>query len=78
MRRVSVLILLAALSATTLCGCAAQRVAGSEVGGVVPLVGITQDQALGMAQNHCATFGHVARPLAVRGEEGGKLVFECV
>jgi hypothetical protein len=29
-------------------------------------------KALEMAQNHCATFGQVARTLAIRPEEGGK------
>jgi hypothetical protein len=61
-----------------LCACAGPKVAGGEVGGVVPLIGITQAQVLEMPQNHCATFGHVARTLAIRPEEGGKFVFECV
>jgi hypothetical protein len=78
MPRKFVLLLLAGSFATMLCACAAPRIAGGEVGGVVPLAGMTQEQALRMAQGHCAAFGHVARPLAVRSEEGGKLVFECV
>jgi hypothetical protein len=78
MRRNSVLILLAGSLATTLGACAGPRIAGGEVGGVIPLSGITQEQALGMAQDHCAAFGHTARPLAIRREEGGKFVFECV
>ena len=78
MRCNPVLILLAGSLATTLCACAGPKIAGSEVGGVLPLSGITQEQALKMAQDHCAAFGHVARTLAIRGEEGGKFVFECV
>ena len=78
MCRVCGSILLAGFSAITLRACAAPRVAGGEVGGVVPLAGITQEQAFGMAQGHCAAFGHTARTLAVRSEEGGKLVFECL
>jgi len=78
MRRNSVLIWLAGSLAMMLCACAGPKVAGGEVGGVVPLIGITQAQAHEMAQNHCATFGHVARTLAIRPEEGGKFVFECV
>jgi hypothetical protein len=78
MCRNSVLIWLAVSLETALCACASQSVAGGEVGGVVPLIGVTQEQALKMAQEHCATFGHVARTLAIRPEEGGKFVFECV
>jgi hypothetical protein len=78
MRRNSMLIWLANSLAMTLCACAGPKVAGGEVGGIVPLVGITQEQALKLAQDYCAAFGHVARALAIRSEEGGKFVFECV
>ena len=77
MRR-SALIGLVGSLATTLGACAGPKVAGGEVGGVVPLTGITQEQALRAAQDHCAAFGHVARELASRSEEGGKFDFECV
>jgi hypothetical protein len=70
-------IWLAAALATTLCACAGPKVAGNEIGGVVPPAGITQEQALKVAQGHCAGFGRTARALAVRGEEGGQFVFEC-
>jgi hypothetical protein len=69
---------LAGALATTLCACAGPKIAGNEIGGVVPLTGITQDQAVSMAQGHCAAFGRKARTLGVRNEEGGQLVFECV
>ena len=72
------LIWLAGALATTLCACAGPKVAGNEIGGVVPLAGITQEQALKAAQGHCAGFGRTARALAVRREEGGQFVFECV
>jgi hypothetical protein len=65
--------MIAALSA-----CASPRVAGGEVGGVVPLTGITQDQALALATAHCSKYGRSARIIAVRAEEGGKAVFECL
>jgi hypothetical protein len=69
----SALALMAALSA-----CAGPRVAGNEIGGVVPLVGTTQEHAFEMAQAHCSNYGRSARLLAIRAEEGGKAVFECV
>jgi hypothetical protein len=78
MRRYSALIGLAGSLATTLCACTGPKVAGGEVGGVVPLIGITRQQAFRAAQDHCATFGHVARTLAIRTEEGGKFIFECL
>jgi hypothetical protein len=78
MRRNFVGIGVAGALATTLCACAGPKVAGSEIGGVVPLTGITHDQALRIAQSHCAAFGRTARTLGVRSEEGGQLVFECV
>jgi hypothetical protein len=72
------LIWLAGALAIALCACAGPRVAGNEIGGVVPLTGITQERALEMAQGHCATYGRTARTLGVRNEEGGRFVFECV
>jgi hypothetical protein len=75
MRRNSVLIWLAGSLAMILCACAGPNVAGGEVGGVVPLIGITQEQAVAKSLRH---LGHVARTLAIRPEEGGKFVFECV
>jgi hypothetical protein len=77
MRGYSTLIGLGGSLAVTLCACTGPKVAGGEVGGVVPLIGITQEQAFRAAQDHCAAFGHVARTLAIRSEEGGKFVFEC-
>jgi hypothetical protein len=53
-------------------------VTGNEVGGVVPLVGVAKEQALNMAQAHCSRYGHSARILSIRPEDGGKAVFECL
>ena len=49
----SAFALIAALSA-----CAGRRVAGNEIGGVVPLVGTTQEQAFEMAQAHCSNLAY--------------------
>jgi hypothetical protein len=62
----------------TLSACAGPRVAGNEIGGVVPLVGTTQEHAVDAARTHCSIYGRSARILAIRAEEGGKAVFECV
>jgi hypothetical protein len=51
--------------------------AGNEVGGVVPLSGTTKEQALKIAQIHCSQYGHSARIISIRAEDGGKAVFEC-
>jgi hypothetical protein len=62
-------------------GCVAPpmpKVAGSEVGGTVSLVGITPEQASQAARNHCSKYGRTARSLATRPEGGGQLVFECI
>jgi hypothetical protein len=61
----------------TLAACAGPRVAGSEIGGTVPMIGATQEQALKLAQAHCSNYGRSARILSIRAEEGGKAVFEC-
>jgi hypothetical protein len=67
------------VSAIVLSACARTTVAvGGEIGGVVSLVGISQDQALKSAQDHCSKYGTSARMVSVRPEEGGKFVFECV
>src|SRR3984893_18416555 len=62
----------------TLSACAGPRIAGNEIGGVVPLVGTTQEHAVDAARTHCSIYGRSARILAIRAEEGGKAVFECV
>ena len=74
-----VLALLPGLLATfALSGCAGSTVAGSEIGGAVPMAGITRQQASEMARAHCAKYGHSSRMLAIRSEGGEKAVFECI
>jgi hypothetical protein len=60
-----------------LCGCAGPTAAGSEIGGTVPMAGITRLEAVELAQAHCAKYGRSSRILAIRSEDGDKAVFEC-
>jgi len=53
-------------------------VAGSEIGGAVPMDGITRLQAADLARAHCAKYGRSSRILAIRSEDGDKAVFECI
>lgn len=59
-------------------GCAGPKVAGSEVGGAIPMAGITREQASEMARAHCAKYGHSSRILSVHADAGDKAVFECI
>jgi hypothetical protein len=60
-------------------GCAAgPRVAGTEIGGAIPMAGITHEQASEMARAHCSKYGHSSRILAVRTDDDAKAVFECI
>jgi len=63
----------------TLSGCVTTNVAGSEVGGTVPMAGLTRQQALEQARSHCASYGRSAHILAVRRQEDGSTnaIFEC-
>lgn len=62
-----------------LSGCvSAPTVAGSEIGGTVPMTGITRQQAAEMARAHCAKYGRSSRMLTIRSETGDKAVFECI
>jgi hypothetical protein len=61
-----------------LSGCAAPKIAGNEIGGAVPLAGITRQQAAEMARAHCAKYGRSARVLTVNNDGGAKAVFECI
>ena len=45
-------------------GPAMPKVSGSEVGGAVPIAGITAEQAIQLARTHCAKYGRTAKPLA--------------
>ena len=54
------------------------KVAGNEIGGAIPMAGLTREQAAEMARAHCSKYGHSARMLAVRPDAGDKAVFECI
>jgi len=73
---VALLLVLAAIP--VLSGCAGARVAGNEVGGAIPMAGITREQASEMARLHCSKYGHSSRMLAIRSDAGEKAVFECI
>ena len=76
-RRLAALLL--GLSATfVLSGCMGPTVAGNEVGGAIPMAGITRQQAAEMARAHCLKYGHSSRVLAIRSDAGEKAVFECI
>lgn len=76
--------------ALTLSGCVTMsgNVTGSEIGGTIPMAGITRQQAAEMARAHCAKYGRSSRILAIRpedgvrarairSEDGVKAIFEC-
>jgi hypothetical protein len=53
--------------------------AGSEIGGAIPMAGITRQQASEMARAHCLKYGRSSRILAIRSDTGEKsVVFECI
>lgn len=61
-----------------LSGCAGPTAAGNEIGGAVPMRGITRLQAADVARAHCAKYGRTSRILAIRSDDGDKAVFECI
>ena len=62
-----------------LSGCmATTAVVGNEIGGTIPLAGITRQQAAEMARAHCLKYGHSSRMLAIRSDAGEEAVFECI
>ncbi len=86
MNRLIAAMLLGAPAALTLPGCATtttsftgrSNVTGSEIGGTIPMAGITRQQAAAMARAHCAMYGRSSRILAIRPEGGAvKAIFEC-
>ncbi|MBO0752564.1 MAG: hypothetical protein J2P53_10650 [Bradyrhizobiaceae bacterium] len=82
MNRLIAAMLLGMPAILMLSGCltmnSASRVAGSEVGGTIPMTGLTRPQAVDMARSHCAMYGRSAHILAIRPEDGGmKAIFEC-
>ena len=77
-RRV-VALLLGLLVTVVLSGCATPTVAGSEIGGAIPMAGITRQQAAEMARAHCLKYGRSSRILAIRSDTGERsTVFECI
>lgn len=77
-RRVAAL-LLGLLATFALSGCVTPTVAGSEIGGAVPMAGITRQQAAEMARAHCLKYGRSSRILAIRSDTGEQsAVFECI
>jgi hypothetical protein len=78
MNRRIVALLLGLPAACALSGCVGTTVAGSEIGGAIPMAGLTRQQAAEMAKAHCLKYGHSSRMLAIRSDEGEKAVFECI
>jgi hypothetical protein len=77
-RRV-VALLLGLLATFVLSGCVTPTVAGSEIGGAIPMAGITRQQAAEMARAHCLKYGRSSRILAIRSDTGERsAVFECI
>jgi hypothetical protein len=78
MNRLIAAMLLGVPIALPLCGClTTSNVTGSEVGGTIPMAGITRQQAADLAKSHCAKYGRSSHILAIRSEYGVKAVFEC-
>ena len=78
MNRRVVALLLAFAGMFVLSGCVGPKVAGNEIGGAVPMAGITREQATELARAHCAKYGHSSRMLAVRTDADENAVFECI
>lgn len=79
MIRLIAAMLLGGTAVLALSGCVTTNVPGSEVGGTVPMAGLTRAQALEAARAHCARYGRQAHILAVRRQEDGttNAIFEC-
>jgi hypothetical protein len=79
MNRRIVALLPGLAAAFALSGCVATTVvAGNEIGGAIPMAGLTRQQAAEMARAHCLKYGHSSRMLAIRSDGGEKAVFECI
>jgi len=80
MNRLVAAMLFGTPTALALSGCvttATSNVTGSDIGGIIPMAGITRQQAADMARAHCAQYGRSSRILAIRSEDGVKAIFEC-
>jgi len=77
-RHVAAMLIGLPASSFILSGCVGPTAAGSEIGGAVPMAGITRSQAADLAAAHCAKYGRTSRVLAIRSDDGEKTVFECI
>jgi hypothetical protein len=77
MNRLVAAMLLGVPMPLMLSGCMTTNVAGTEIGGTIPMAGITRQQASYLARVHCAKYGRSSKILAVHSEDGVKAVFEC-
>jgi hypothetical protein len=79
MNRCLAALLLGLAATIVLSGCMGTTVvAGNEIGGAIPMAGLTRQQAAEMARAHCLKYGHSSRVLAIRSDGGEKAVFECI
>jgi hypothetical protein len=79
MNRCLAALLLGLAATLALSGCVGTTaVAGTEIGGAIPMAGLTRQQAAEMARAHCLKYGHSSRMLAIRSDGGEKAVFECI
>ena len=79
MNRCLAALLLGLLATFVVSGCMGPTVAGTEIGGAIPMAGITRQQAAEIARAHCLKYGHSSRVLAIRSDGGEKAaVFECI
>jgi hypothetical protein len=76
-RRILAILMLGLPAVLMLSGCVGPGAAGNEIGGAIPMEGITRQHASAIARFHCAKYGRSARILAIRSEDGQKAVFEC-
>ena len=76
MNRLFTAMLLGVSAPLMLSGCVTTNVAGTEVGGTIPMAGITRQEASYLARVHCAKYGRSSRILAIHSEDGVKAVFE--
>jgi hypothetical protein len=77
MNRLITAVLLGVPASLMTSGCMTTNVAGTEIGGTIPMAGITRQQATYLARVHCAKYGRSSKILAIHSEDGVKAVFEC-
>jgi hypothetical protein len=77
MNRLITAVLLGVPASLMMSGCMTTNVAGTEIGGTIPMAGISRQQAVYLARVHCAKYGRSSKILAIHSEDGVKAVFEC-